>query len=170
METHEQESLRRSSSLIAQSLKARADNRRTVAERLADRMTAGFGSMRFLIANVIWFAVWLVINTGLIPSLPAFDPFPFPLLTTIVSLEAIVLAIVVLISENRAAKISELREEIDLHMDVIAEREITRILQLVILLLDKEKVDYPKDGVLKEMLRTTDTEKLARSLEGEVMK
>jgi uncharacterized membrane protein len=156
------------SSLIAQSLKARADAKRTLAERVADRMTALFGSMHFLLANLLWFVVWIVINLNLIPGVAPFDPFPFGLLTMIVSLEAIALAIVVLISQNREAKIATLREEEDLQVDVITEQEITTILQLLVLLLDKQQVDYPRTPMLEAMLQQTDTDKLEKSLEEQV--
>ena len=77
------------------SVKGRADKRRKLSERVADALTLGFGSMVFLILNVVWFIVWIVINVGLIPSIEPFDPFPFGFLTMVVSLEAIALAIIV---------------------------------------------------------------------------
>ena len=95
------EKYQRTADAIQQSVKARANVKRTLSERLADEMTAGFGSMPFLIANCVWFVVWIAANTGLVHGLPEFDPFPFGLLTMIVSLEAIILAIVVLISQNQ---------------------------------------------------------------------
>src|SRR5258706_16450649 len=97
---------------IFQSFEVKANAKRTFAEKLADTMTARFGSMTFLAINAIWFGSWIVINTGLIPFVTLFDPFPFGLLTMVVSLEAIFLAIIVLISQNRAAKIDDLREEV----------------------------------------------------------
>ncbi len=102
---------------IIRSLKARQNEKRSRAEKIADFMTASSGSIGFLIINVLWFVVWIVINLEIIPGLAAFDPFPFGLLTMIVSLEAIVLAIFVPISQNRSSKISDLREEIDLQVD-----------------------------------------------------
>jgi uncharacterized membrane protein len=156
------------SSQIAQSLKARADAKRTPFERFADSMTAFFGSMYFLVANVAWFLVWIVINLDLVPGIAAFDPFPFGLLTMIVSLEAIVLAIVVLISQNREARIAELREEVDLQIDLLAEQELTKLSQLMVLLLEKEKIEYPKDPELETVLQPTDAEKMEKLIEEEV--
>jgi uncharacterized membrane protein len=75
----------------------RARRRASAALRLADWITASAGSMRFVAIHIAWFAVWILINVfG-----PAFDPFPFGLLTMIVSLEAIFLSTFVLISQNR---------------------------------------------------------------------
>ncbi|MCC6167877.1 MAG: DUF1003 domain-containing protein [Caldilineaceae bacterium] len=153
---------------LRQSLKARSNARRGPAARLADRMTAGFGSMLFLLLNCIWFVVWMVINLGWIPGVPAFDPFPFGLLTMIVSLEAIILAIVVLISQNRAARIAELREEVALQVEEISEQEITKLLELMVRLLEKQGADVSRDPLLDSMLQPTDTDKLTEALEKEV--
>jgi len=152
---------------VQRSLKARSDAKRGLDARLADQMTAGFGSMPFLVVNCLWFVVWIVINLNLIPGLLAFDPFPFGLLTMIVSLEAIFLAIVVLISQNRAAQIAELREELALHVEEISEQEITKLLELVVQLLEKQGVDLSKDQELRTMLEATDIEKLTQRIEKE---
>jgi uncharacterized membrane protein len=169
MSTIPQKTFQQNSSQIAESLKVRVDAKRSFFDRLADRMTAGFGSMAFLNFNLVWFVAWIVVNLHLIPFIPPFDPFPFGLLTMIVSLEAIILAIVVLISQNRAAKIADLREEVDLRVDVITEQEITKILQLLVLYLQKEQVEFPRDHELEAMLRPTDTDKLEKALEGDVL-
>ncbi|MFN8465816.1 MAG: DUF1003 domain-containing protein [Caldilineaceae bacterium] len=162
------EKYQRTADAIQQSVKARANVKRTLSERLADEMTAGFGSMLFLLANCVWFAAWIAVNTGMIHGLPEFDPFPFGLLTMIVSLEAIILAIVVLISQNRAARIADLREEVALQVEEISEREVTKLLELMVQLLRKEGVEVGKDEELRAMLQATDTEQLAKKLEQEV--
>src|SRR3989344_6928852 len=81
---------------ILKSIKAKADAKRTNMEKMADWMTSKFGSNTFLLFNVALFTAWVLINTGRIKIFVPFDPFPFSLLTTIVSLEAIILAIFVL--------------------------------------------------------------------------
>jgi uncharacterized membrane protein len=154
---------------IIRSLKAKANAKRTPAEKIADWMTESFGSFGFLVINAIWFFVWIVMNVGVIPGIQPFDPFPFGLLTTIVSLEAIILAIFVLISQNREAKIAELREEIDLQVDIITEQELTKLLEMMRVLLEKNGVDLSTDEDLKLMLRPTDVDKLEKVLEQEVL-
>lgn len=151
-------------------VKARADVKRTLAERIADVMTAAFGSMPFLVVNGVWFLVWIVINLGLIPGIEPFDPFPFGLLTMIVSLEAIMLAIIVLISQNRAAKIADLREEVDLQVDVITERELTKLLELLVTLMRRQGIDLSHDAELRAMLQPTDTEEIETILQEQVVK
>lgn len=150
------------------SLKAKADEKRTLAERAADWTSATFGSMWFMILNVVWFAVWIVVNLGLVPGIEPFDPFPFGLLTMIVSLEAILLAIFVLIAQNRAARVAELREEVDLQIDLIAEEELTKVLEMLCLLLDKHGIDYSGDSELSAMLIPTNVEQLETILEEQI--
>lgn len=154
---------------LVQSLKAKTDAKRTLSAKIADALTQGSGSMTFFILNFVWFAVWIVINTGMIPGIPVFDPFPFGLLTMIVSLEAIGLAIVVLISQNRAAHIADLREEIDLRMDMIAEEEITKLLCIVVKLAEKHGIDLSGDEDLQAMLEPTNTDEIEEILEKEIV-
>lgn len=158
-----------SSRHLIQSFKLKADEKRTASEKFADWMTENVGSMKFLTLNVIWFAVWIMLNLGMIPGVVPFDPFPFGLLTMIVSLEAIILAIFVLISQNRAEKIDEIRQEVDLQVDMITEEEITKLLKLVTLLLAKQGIDLSDDAELQEMLTPTNVGKLESILEQQIV-
>ena len=72
--------------LVVQSFRAKADAKRRPTDKFADYLTTKFGSVVFLGLNAAWFFIWIVINTGLIPGVEPFDPFPFGLLTMIVSL------------------------------------------------------------------------------------
>lgn len=163
-----QERLKKSRRAI-RSLKARADAKRTTAEKVADGMTAVGGSFSFLILNCIWFLYWIILNTNIVPGLKPFDPFPFSLLTMIVSLEAIILAIFVLISQNREQKINHLREEIDLEIDLVAESELTKVMELVVLIAKKNGIDLSKDMEIKEMLKPLNRDKIQTSLEKEIL-
>ncbi len=146
------------------SLKAKADARRSVTERMADRVVTASGTFLFLSINVVWFLGWLTMNSGILGNVP-FDPYPFVMLTTVVSIEAIILAIFVLISQNRAAKIADLREEVDLQMDVITEKEITKALEILSLMAKKQKIDLSGDGTLAEMLKDVDRDRIEQILE-----
>ena len=74
--------------------------------------------------SFIWFFVWIVINVGLVPGMKAFDPFPFGLLTMVVSLEAIFLSLFVLISQNRQTEREKVRNDIEYEVNIKAEVEI----------------------------------------------
>jgi uncharacterized membrane protein len=89
--------------------------------RAADAMTAFSGSMPFVYLHVIWFAAWLLCNEGVFGKSLIFDPFPFGLLTLIVSLEAIFLSTFVLISQNRQQERADRRSQADYENDIRAE-------------------------------------------------
>lgn len=153
---------------VIKSFKAKANAKRSPAEKFADWLTSKFGSVVFLSLNAIWFLVWILINTGLIPGVEPFDEFPFGLLTMVVSLEAIFLAIIVLISQNREARIGELREEIELQISTISETEITKLIHLIKILLEKQGVKVDEDPELQKMLKPINNEALERRLEEEL--
>lgn len=153
---------------VVKSVKAKADQKRKFSEKTADIITKYSGSLTFLILNVIWFAVWIVINLDMIPGIKVFDPFPFGLLTMIVSLEAIILAVFVLISQNRQNKVDDLREEVDLEVDIITEKEVTKILRVLTLFMEKNGYNLSDDRELQLMVKTTNMEKIEGSLEKEM--
>lgn len=151
------------------SFKQKADSKRKPTEKAADFMTAIFGTVTFLVLNAVWFVAWILYNEFPLPGTVAFDPFPFGLLTMIVSLEAIFLSIVVLISQNRAAKVADLREEVDLQVDVITEEEITKMLGLVAQIAEKNGINVKDDKTLQFMLKPTNLEKIEQKLERQVI-
>lgn len=158
-----------SSRHLIRSMKAKANAKRTFAQKMADFLTTTFGNIWFLILNAIAFIGWILWNTGLIPGISPFDPYPFGLLTTIVSLEAIILAIAVLISQNRSAQVEDLREEVDLQVDIITEKEITKVAQMMVMLLEKNGINIKKDKELEETLHPTDFETIEKELESQVL-
>jgi uncharacterized membrane protein len=159
-----QEEIKKSRKII-KSFKAKADKKRSLTEKFADWMTGTFGTAHFLFINVVFFIVWLAINNSLIPGIPVFDPFPHGYLTTLVSLEAIILAIFVLIAQNRQSKVDELREEVNYQLGIISEKEITKVLTLLTKIAEKQKIDISKDEVLEEMLQPTNTDNIEKALE-----
>lgn len=135
---------------------ARMNQARTLGERFADGLTAFFGSFVFFYLHVAAFLGWIVFNSGLIVGLPVFDPYPFGMLTMLVSLEAIFLSIFVLMSQNRAAKIGDMREEVDLQINVQAEQEITKVLRMLDEIRRTLKMSQRADPELKRMEEKTD--------------
>lgn len=127
----------------------RYDNERTWTDHVADAITMWSGSMLFVYLHVIFFGVWIAANSGVL-RIAAFDPFPFGLLTTIVSLEAIFLSTFVLVSQNRQAALADRRSDLDLQIDLLSEREITRILQMVHAVAEKLEVKLPSSDDVDE--------------------
>jgi len=103
------------------------EDKRTVVEKAADWIAEFSGSILFLTINSLIFLFWIVVNSALIPSLSAFDPYPFGLLTMAVSLEAIILSIFVLLSQNRQAAKDRVRSDIEYDVNLKAELEIAHL-------------------------------------------
>jgi uncharacterized membrane protein len=99
-----------------------------LSEHIAHRVTLLSGTMVFVVLHIIWFTVWIALNSGLFGFEP-FDEFPFTFLTMIVSLEAIFLSVFVLITQNQLGRESDRRAKVDLEINVIAEREVTEALK-----------------------------------------
>ena len=150
------------------SIKAKANEKRSFTEIVIDRMIAVLGSHLFLFTNALVIIAWIIINSGLIPGIKPFDKFPFPFLTTAVSLESIIVAILVLTSQIRASKVADLREEVQLQVNVLTEEEITRMMSMLVLLLQKNHIPIPEDKRLQELLRDTDIGNIEKSMEKQI--
>lgn len=148
---------------IFRALEAKSLRNRSQATRLADYLTGLTSQPAFLFLNIAFFVAWIVPNLGLVPGIEPFDPFPFGLLTMVVSLEAIILSIFVLVSQNRAAQIATLREELHLRINLIAEQEITKSLQ-ILARMEKKMGIKEKDEELEKMIESLDTSTLEKSI------
>ena len=111
-------------------LRAQSARNRSFQERLSDVITQFSGRLSFLYIHAVWFGAWIVINTGWL-GIRIFDPFPYGLLTMIVSLEAIFLATFVLISQNRLSEEADRRSDLDLHIGLLSEVELTTVLKML---------------------------------------
>lgn len=144
-------------------IRRQLEAKKTMQDRIADAITHFAGNLIFVEFHVAWFAVWILWNTGVL-GLDVFDPFPFGLLTMIVSLEAIFLSTFVLVSQNRLTALSDKRSDLDLQINLLAEYEITKILRLTDAIadhlglnegqdpeLDQLKIDVSPEKILKEM-------------------
>ena len=111
---------------VVRNVNAEVEEHPGMLQRIADGLAWFSGSMPFLIIHVGWFIAWISLNT-LHLGIPAFDPYPFGLLTMIVSLEAIFLACFVLISQNRQAEKDRVRSDIEYEINVKAELEVMHL-------------------------------------------
>jgi uncharacterized membrane protein len=141
-------------------------DRRTPTERVSDVITKLVGNMGFLLAQLILISGWGLVNLHVIPGLKAFDPFPFGVLALIVSSESVFLTIFVLISQSRMARQSERRSHLDLQVGMLAEQELTTILQMVQKLCQHIGVNVDSSNQeVQSFSKTTDVHKLASELE-----
>lgn len=148
-------------------IKAEHSSNRSGMEIVADRMISVASSTWFLLAHALAFLLWFVINAPL-PGMPQFDPYPFGMLTTIVSLEAIVLAIFVLMTQSRESRIGELREELTLQVNLRMEEEITKTLHLVAGLYSRLNLQLAEDAELRSMLEPLDPRAIEADLADQI--
>ena len=101
-------------------LRMKAAHERGLQDRIADIITTFSGRMAFIYVHILWFGIWILLNTGKL-AIPLFDPYPYGLLTMVVSLEAIFLSTFVLIGQNRLSQESERRVELEMHIGLLTE-------------------------------------------------
>ena len=146
-------------------LEEEALDRRTRTERESDAIVKFIGSVKFLLLHVILVAVWITVNLGLVPHLRSFDPFPFGILALFVASESVFLTICVLISQNRMARQAERRSHLDLQVGMLAEQELTMMLQMLQKLCQHTGVDVKSTiPQVQGFSETTDVHKLASEL------
>jgi CRP/FNR family cyclic AMP-dependent transcriptional regulator len=104
-----------------------AEDNRTTVQKAADWIADFSGSIPFLMLHILFFAVWILLNVRQIPGAPMFDPFPYGLLTMVVSLEAIILSVFVLLSQNRQAAKERIRGDIEYEVNIKAEMEVAHL-------------------------------------------
>jgi uncharacterized membrane protein len=148
LQRHQQETLRRAST----------------EERIADAITAFAGTMRFVYLHLAIFGAWIVVNLGVIPSVRPFDP-SFVGLAMVASVEAIFLSTFVLISQNRMAAAADRRADLDLQISLLAEHEITKLLDLCSAIADRLGVKPIADEELAEITRDVAPEAVLDEIE-----
>jgi uncharacterized membrane protein len=144
-------------------IKAQNAANRSQLERFVDKLNEVASSTAFLVIHVAAFTFWLLWNTGHMGIKPV-DPYPFGLMTTIVSLEAIFLSIFVLMAQQRESAIAELREELGLQVNLRVEQEVTKTLQLVAGLYTRLGHRVSDDPELVHMLQPLDVKAIERDL------
>ncbi|MCA1710153.1 MAG: DUF1003 domain-containing protein [Actinobacteria bacterium] len=139
------------------------DRARSAQERLADRVTGFTGSLSFVLLHVVLFGLWVLVNVGALYVEP-FDP-SFVILATTASVEAIFLSTFVLISQNRMQVQADARAELDLHVSLLSEHEITRLITLVQAIARRLDVDEANDPELAELARDVAPERVLEEIE-----
>ena len=142
--------------------KRREEERKaSIEQKVADYITRFTGSMPFVYLHAVFFGLWILINLGWLGllGLHSFDP-SFVVLAMIASVEAIFLSTFILISQNRMNAASERRADLDLHISLLAEHEITKILQLVSQLAEQDGIRESDSAELAELKRDIAPEKV----------
>lgn len=145
-------------------LRRKAARQRKLQDRVSDAITSFSGRMVFIYVHLLWFGLWIVLNTGVL-GVKVFDPFPYGLLTMIVSLEAIFLSTFVLISQNRMNDMAERRADLDLHIGLLCEHETTRVLQMLDAIQTKLGIENHVESDLADLEMETKPEDVLAEIE-----
>jgi uncharacterized membrane protein len=147
-------------------LEQAAMHHRTLGERMSDAMVRTMGTMTFVVLHLAGLAAWFAINLKLVPGVRPFDPFPFGILTLIVSTEGVLLALFILISQNSMSRQADQRAHLDLQISLLAEQETTKILQLLQRLADHAGLgDDASREEVERLSQGTDIAVLAEELD-----
>ncbi len=133
-----------------------------LGDRFADAITRFAGSMRFVVLHALLFGGWIVWNLGWIPGIKPFDP-TFVVLAMEASVEAIFLSTFVLISQNRMAAAADRRGDLDLHISLLAEHELTRLAGMIDRIA--EKIGVSSDPEIEEIKRDVSPEQVLDALD-----
>src|SRR5579859_8119416 len=138
---------------------------RSVSARIGDAIASTAGRMWFIVFHIIWFTVWLWINSES-KSRFAFDPFPFQLLSTIVSLESIFLSLFILMSQNRSNIQADQRNHLELQINLLSEDENTKMLQMLQAICEHHKLKIARDPEIEAMTKRTEIHDVLSELQG----
>ena len=124
------------------------------------------GSLLFVVFHLLLVVAWLLVNSGEIPGVRPFDPPPFSLLGVIVAVEAVILSSFILMRQNRMMRRGERRDHLNLQVDLLAEKEITKVLQMVHAICGHMGLqNIMADKEIRELSQTTSIELLSQTLE-----
>ena len=146
-------------------LEEQQDRERRLGSRIGDIIGTFAGTMTFVVLHLLLFVGWAVVNRGLIPGVPAFDPYPFNLLTMVVSMEGVLVSTFVLIKQNRMGTRADRRNHLDLQINLLAEKEVTKVIQMLEQISARLGIEQKVvDAETRELGRETAVSDLAREL------
>jgi uncharacterized membrane protein len=132
-------------------------------DRMASFVARFCGSIWFVIAHVILFGAWILVNS--LPGTPHWDPYPFTFLTMWASMESIFIASFILIAQNYAMRLGERRAQLDLQVNLLAEQENTKTLQMLDAIAKKVGAQCGPDPEVEALAEATRLESLAKQIE-----
>jgi uncharacterized membrane protein len=138
---------------------------RSLLDRVSDSISTFAGSLPFILAHVIIFAAWIVLNTWILGPY-AFDPYPYIFMNFVLAVEAVFLGTFVLMSQNRQSRLDEQRARLNMQIGLISEQETTKTLQMLQRICERLGLEeVGKDKELQQMIETTHVDQLAHELQ-----
>jgi uncharacterized membrane protein len=163
------------SSSLKRNIRALEDRRKeeaaaaTQEERVAEAITSFTGSMRFVYLHLALFGAWILVNLGVVPGLPSFDP-SFVVLAMVASVEAIFLSTFVLISQNRMSAAADKRADLDLQVSLLTEHELTKLTELVLAIAERLDIKADADLEMQEVKKDVAPEAVLDEIEAQQRK
>ena len=139
--------------------------RRTWSERLAAAVARFGGTMAFVYTHFVIYGAWLLINSGALPIVKPWDPFPFVMLAMMASVESIFLSTFILITQNRMQSLADRRSELDLQISLLTEHELTRVIRLLDEVAKHLHVQRLPEQELEEIKRDVNPAKVAQVID-----
>jgi uncharacterized membrane protein len=158
------------SGALRRNIQALEDRRRQEAAaapteaRVAEAITRFTGSMRFVYVHLALYGAWIAVNLGMVPGVARFDP-SFVVLAMVASVEAIFLSTFVLISQNRMATAADKRADLDLHVSLLTEHELTKLVELVTAMAERAGVRANADPEIEEIKKDVAPEAVLDEIE-----
>ena len=138
---------------------------RSFADRFPEMIGSFAGSVTFVACQLTFVGLWALANFGAVPGVPVFDPFPFSLLSCVLSLEGVLLTAFVLIRQNRMSLLVDRRSHLDLQISLLSEKETTKVIQMLERMSRQMGIEHQvTDQETEELGEATAVENLARDL------
>ncbi len=145
------------------------EEEKTLVDRIASGIAAFSGSFAFVAIHFVLITAWFVVNTAHVHGIKHFDPYPFILLAMVVSVEGVLLSTFVLMKQNLMQRRSDYRAQVDLQINLLSEKELTKSLQLLRAVCQKLEIQDPAlDAELEDMSRATSVDELAEEIEEQI--
>jgi uncharacterized membrane protein len=140
------------------------NSKRSRTERIGDSIARFAGSFSFVLLHIAVFFAWMVVN--LVPGTSHFDPLPFPLLDTIVALEAILLASFILMRQSGLAKRADERDHLMLQILLLTEREVSAVVNMNQQIAERVGLSaISRDVEIQEMAKPTSIDNVAQTIQ-----
>ena len=130
---------------------------RSRMERVGEGIARLFGSLYFVVAHALFISAWVLLNTGVIPRVSPFDPYPFAFLSTVVGVEFILLTTFVLMNQKHQIRRTEQWAHLHLQLSMLTEQEVTKNMQMLHLICQHLRLKQPAEDhqEVKELTQAT---------------
>lgn len=150
-------------------LRQQAEERKGLRYVLANQATQFMGSFSFVLIQVVVIVFWISVNSRWAPESWKFDPFPYFLLSTIMAIQAILIAIFILMNQNHMKDLAQKSDGLDVQINLLTEHEVTQIMSMVEKIYSHLNIKE-KNQDLTELKKETSPEKVLQVIEQEIGK